>query len=120
LIFRHLLSVLLFLPLAGGLLLLAIPSSRINMMRWWANIVAAATLVASLFLLANFRTDLAGFQMVERHDWIPTIGAQFLLGIDGISLLLVLLTTLISFLAVWCSWNSALDRPKLYYAMLLC
>ncbi len=119
LISRHLLSALLFLPLAGGLALLAIPSGRINLLRWWANIVAAATLAASLFLLASFRTDMSGFQMVERHDWIPTIGAEFLLGIDGISLLLVLLTTLISFLAVWCSWNSALDRPKLYYAMLL-
>ncbi|MGA7410296.1 MAG: NADH-quinone oxidoreductase subunit M [Bryobacteraceae bacterium] len=119
LILRHLLSAVLLLPLAGALVLLAIPSGRIHLLRWWSNIVAAGTLVASLFLLANFHTDLGGFQMMERRDWIPTIGAQFLLGIDGISLVLVLLTTLISFLAVWCSWNSALDRPKLYYAMLL-
>jgi NADH-quinone oxidoreductase subunit M len=116
---RHLLSAVLFLPLAGALVLLAIPSRRGNLLRWWANIVAAATFIASLFPLANFRADLGGFQMVERHDWIPTIGAQFLLGIDGISLLLVLMTTLISFLATWCSWNSAQSRPKLYYAMLL-
>src|SRR5437868_8916185 len=57
--------------------------------------------------------------MVERADWIPTLGAKFLIGIDGISLLLVMLTTLMGFLAILSSWNAVEDRVKEYYCMFL-
>ena len=57
--------------------------------------------------------------MVERADWIPSLGAKYLIGIDGISLLLVMLTTLVGFLAILSSWNAIDDRVKEYYAMFL-
>lgn len=115
----HVLSLILFLPLAGMLVLLAIPSSKSNIHRIWANVVTLATLGASLLLIKQFTLDAQGFQLVERVAWIPSLGAQYLIGIDGISLLMVLLTTLITALATLCSWRSIDHRTKLYYAMLL-
>ena len=60
-----------------------------------------------------------GFQFEERADWIPSLGAHYHIGIDGISLLLVMLTTLMGFIAMLCSWNAIQDRVKEYYAMFL-
>src|SRR5437667_10222526 len=57
--------------------------------------------------------------MVEWAHWIPSLGAKYLLGVDGISLLLVMLTTVISFLSILSSWNAIEDRLKEYYAMFL-
>src|SRR5882672_8615545 len=57
--------------------------------------------------------------MMERMDWIPSLGAKYLIGVDGISLLLVMLTTVVSFLAILSSWNAIEDRLKEYYAMFL-
>ncbi len=115
----HLLSVVLFLPLAGMLVLFALPSANCKAHRSWANLVCVLTFVASLSLIPGFRSDAAGYQFAERAQWIPSIGAQYLLGIDGISLLMVLLTTLITCAACLCSWQSVVARSKLFYAMLL-
>ena len=115
----HLLSLILFLPLAGMLLILLLPDS-VRVVRSVAITTAALTFVLSLFLLPRFETgEPAGFQFVDRASWIPAIGAQYLIGIDGISLLLLLLTTLISLLAIVCSYDSVKDRAKLFYAMML-
>lgn len=114
----HLLSLVLFLPLAGMLIVLCLPAVC-QVIRVAAICLSGVTLAASIWIAALFHTSSSGFQFVERVPWIPSIGAQYLVGIDGISLLLVLLTTLISFIAVIASWNSATERPKLYYAMLL-
>ncbi|MCC6588140.1 MAG: NADH-quinone oxidoreductase subunit M [Bryobacterales bacterium] len=113
---EHLLSYILFLPLAGALVLLALPKSAI---RIWANIVALAGFLISLPLVTNFDKSNGGFQFVERVDWIPTFGIQYHLGIDGISLLLVMLTTLIGVIAVLSSWNAIHEKTRAYYAMLL-
>jgi NADH-quinone oxidoreductase subunit M len=115
----HLLSIVLFTPLAGMLVLLLIPASNKALIRIWANLVALAGFLVSLPLLFHFDRTAAGFQMVERMDWIPSFGVQFLVGIDGISLLLVMLTTLIGVVAVFSSWSAIEDRIKPYYAMLL-
>ncbi len=115
----HLLSLVLFTPLAGAAALLFIPASNKRLIRIWANIAAAAGFLVSLPLVARFDKNAAGFQMVERADWIPTLGAKYLLGIDGISLLLVMLTTLVGFLAILSSWSAVQERVKEYYAMFL-
>src|ERR1035437_1689899 len=116
---EHLLSIVLFTPLAGMLVLLLLPSARKNLIRVWANIAAFAGFALSLLLLARFDKNAAGFQFVERADWIPSLGVKYNLGIDGISLLLVLLTTLMGFLAILSSWSAIEDRVKEYYAMFL-
>src|SRR6202047_1153277 len=116
---QHLLSIVLFAPLAGFVILLLIPGSQKNLIRLWANLVGFGSFVISLLLVSGFDKNTPGFQMVERMDWIPTFGAQYLIGIDGISLLLVMLTTLVGFLAILSSWNAIDERVKEYYAMFL-
>ncbi len=115
----HLLTLVLFLPLAGMLALLLIPDGNARLIRLSASIASATVFIVSLFLFTGFHVNNSAFQLVERASWIPSIGAQFLIGVDGISLALILLTTLVSFLAVLCSWNSVPARAKLYYAMIL-
>jgi len=116
---EHLLSLIVFWPLAGMLVLLLIPSERKALMRLWANGVLLAGFLISLLLVTNYDRGAAGYQFVERAAWIPTIGASYLIGIDGISLLMVLLTTLIGFLASLSSWNAIQERVKEYYALFL-
>src|SRR6478672_8357959 len=116
---QHLLSIVLFAPLAGFVILLLIPGSQKNLIKVWANLVGFASFLISLPLVSRFDKTVAGFQMVERADWIPSVGAKYLIGIDGISLLLVMLTTLVSFIAIFSSWNAIDDRVKEYYAMFL-
>lgn len=116
---EHLLSIVLFTPLAGLLVLLFIPGTQKNLIRWWANIAAAAGFLVSLPLLLNFDRTKDGYQFVEKMDWIPSLGVQYIVGIDGISLLLVMLTTVMGFLAIFSSWTAIDDRVKEYYAMFL-
>jgi NADH-quinone oxidoreductase subunit M len=116
---EHLLSIVLFTPLAGMLILLFLPASNKTLIRVWANISALAGFLVSLLLVFRFDKSIAGFQMVEKADWIPSLGVKYMLGIDGISLLLVMLTTLIGFIAILSSWSAVEDRLKEYYSMFL-
>ena len=108
----HLLSIILFVPLAGMLILLAMPSANAKVHRLWGNMVCTATFLLSLLLIPGFDSSAAGYQFAERASWIPSIGAQYLLGLDGISLLMVLLTTLITCVASICSWGSIIQRTR--------
>ena len=116
---EHLLSVVLFTPLAGFLVLLLIPAQSRVLIRIWANLAMLGGFLVSLLLALRFDRSAAGFQFVERAPWIPSIGAEYHLGIDGISLLMVLLTTLIGSVATLSSWNAIEDRVKEYYALFL-
>ncbi len=114
----HILSIVLLTPLAGLLVLLFVPSYRPNAVKLWANIASFLGFVACLPLIFGFdRTK--DFQFVEEIPWIPSIGASYSLGIDGYSLLLVVLTAVIGFIAVLSSWNAIEVRIKEYYANLL-
>ncbi|HOK46794.1 MAG TPA: proton-conducting transporter membrane subunit, partial [Bryobacteraceae bacterium] len=115
----HLLSWVLFTPLIGMAVLLLIPAERKNLIRLWANIAALAGFLVSLPLVFRFDKDASGFQFVEKADWIPALGVKYMIGIDGISLLLVMLTTVIGCIAILSSWNAIQDRVKEYYAMFL-
>src|SRR6266852_5966963 len=116
---QHLLSIILFAPIAGMLVLLLIPSSSKTLIKVWANLVGFACFLVSLPLVSRFDKSIDGYQMGERADWIPSLGAKYLIGVDGISLLLVMLTTVVSFLAILSSWNAIEDKLKEYYAMFL-
>jgi NADH-quinone oxidoreductase subunit M len=115
----HLLSVILFTPLAGALLLLALPRRHGAAIRWTANVFGAAGFAVSLPLWFRFQTQGNPWQFVERGEWIPSIGASYFLGVDGLSALLVLLTTLIGAIAILSSWASITERVKEYYICLL-
>ena len=114
----HILSIVLFTPLAGLLVLLILPSSNPRLIKLWANIAAFIGFLVSLPLVFQFdRTRTWAFE--EQAAWIPTIGASYHLGIDGLGLLLVMLTTAVGFLAILSSWNAIETRLKEYYAFFL-
>ena len=114
----HILSIVLFTPLVGLLVLLFIPSSNGRGIKLWANLAAFAGFVVSLPLVFEFDRN-KDFQFVEHAPWIPSIGASYHLGIDGLGLLLVMLTTLIGVVAFLSSWNAIRERLKEYYACFL-
>jgi NADH-quinone oxidoreductase subunit M len=108
-----------FLPLAGLFLLLAIPGRRTGTLKTAANIITGLEFLATLGLLLHFDPGSAEMQFLERADWIRAFHVQYLLGIDGISLLLVLLTSLLTFVATLSSWKAIAERVKEYYAFML-
>jgi NADH-quinone oxidoreductase subunit M len=105
--------------MAGIFLLLLLPSTQHKWIKWAANIITALQFLFSLQLLGRFDSAAEGMQFVERASWIKSLNIQYLLGIDGISLLLILLTTLLTFLATLSSWSAVKDRLKEYYIFLL-
>ena len=124
----HLLSIITYTPLVGALvLLLPFFRGRDQAVRWWANVVGSLGFVVSLPLWFWFQRGAAEFQFQERAAWIPTLGVQYLFGVDGISVLLILLTTLLGEIAILSSWTAIHDkegqpgsgRVRQYYVFLL-
>jgi NADH-quinone oxidoreductase subunit M len=113
------LTLITFLPLAGLVVLLVMPGRKPTAVRVVANAVAGLELLATLALLAGFNPASGEMQFVERADWIRAFQAQYLMGVDGISLLLILLTSLLTFLATLSSWKAITVRVKEYYAFML-
>jgi len=114
----HILSIVLFTPLAGLLALLFIPSSNARAVKLWANIASFAGFLVSLPLVFNFDPS-KDYQFVEKAQWIPSLGASYHIGIDGLGLLLVMLTTLLGFISILASWTAINERLKEYYACFL-
>jgi NADH-quinone oxidoreductase subunit M len=115
----HYLSIILFTPLIGALILLLVDKRNENAIRWIANIVAFIGFAISVPLWFWYDPSNADFQFVERAPWIPSVGADYFLGVDGFSTLLVLLTTMMGSIAVLSSWTAITERVKEYYIFLL-
>jgi NADH-quinone oxidoreductase subunit M len=128
-----LLTVTVFAPLVGAVLLAVIPSARRAgadagvatsagtgdpVARWVGLAASLATLGLAVGLALRFDSGEAGFQLGQQADWVPSLGVRYNVGIDGVSLPLVLLTTLMVPLAVIGSWRMT-DRPRAYVAGLL-
>ena len=116
---HHVLSVVLFTPLVGALLLLLIPRESEQAHKIAGNIFGVLGFLVSLPLVRWFKPEWGGFTLEETADWIPSIGAKYHLGIDGISLLLVMLTTFLGMIAILSSWSAIHQRTKEYYILLL-
>jgi len=116
---QHYLSIILFTPLAGALILLLINKKNENAIRWIANLVALIGFAVSVPLWFWYQPSGADFQFVERAPWIPSVGAEYFLGVDGLSTLLILLTTMMGFIAILSSWTAITERVKEYYIFLL-
>ena len=114
-----LLSLILFTPLAGAILLLFVGKQNENLIKWIANVTVALGFLVSLPLWFWYDSSNPEWQFVERADWIPSIGAEYFLGIDGFSMMLILLATLMGVIAVLSSWNAIHMRVKEYYIFLL-
>jgi NADH-quinone oxidoreductase subunit M len=112
------LSLVTFLPLAGALLFIFIPKEQKNLFRILALLVSLLTFVASLTLYVDFDATTADPQFVEKTEWIG-YGIEYHVGIDGISLLLILLTTFLFPIAILSSWNYIQDKVKEYHIFIL-
>src|SRR5438105_13775567 len=106
---NHILSVVLFTPLAGAILLLLVPREMELTHRIGGNIFGMLGFLVSLPLVFWWKPGLEQFSFPENVPWIPSIGATYHLGIDGISLLLVVLTTFLGMIAILSSC-AAIDR----------
>jgi len=111
------LSIIAFTPITTGIVLLFLPGERKTLIRWVA--LAAATLALALSLVAYLGYDraAAGYQFEQQVPWIPALGISYHVGVDGISLPLVLLTGIVIFTGVLISWGID-DRPREFFAFL--
>src|SRR5215813_4375517 len=119
---QHLLTVLILLPVVGALVLFAysfLPGRREENYRWIALLVSSATFAVSLLLLRGAGGAIADFRFEENVTWIGSIGTRYHLGVDGISLWLVLLTTLLMPISILSSWTSIVKQQLAYYALML-
>jgi NADH-quinone oxidoreductase subunit M len=112
------LSLITFLPLAGVLFILMARDEKQEIVdrnaRWIALWVSLITFLVSLVIWINFDTTSAGFQFVEEVIWLQELGLAYRLGVDGISMFFVILSTLLTVLCVGASWITILDRVKEY------
>ena len=108
------LSLLIFFPLVGAFVLLLIKKENVGALRAVAFIFSIVEFIFSLPLFFAFDTTTAAMQFVESTWWVQTYGINYKLGIDGISLLLVLLTTFLTVLCILCSWSAITFRVKEY------
>ena len=118
----NLLTILILLPVAGALALVLyslVAKGREGHFRWVALITTVATFVASLLLLRGAGLTGAEFRFVENVSWIGAIGARYHVAVDGVSLWLVLLTTLLMPIAILSSWTAIHKRQLTYYVFLL-
>ncbi|MBM3325305.1 MAG: NADH-quinone oxidoreductase subunit M, partial [Calditrichaeota bacterium] len=108
-----------FIPAIAGLLILLLPRRMETLQRSIALIGAAVAFALTVIVFANFNPDTSAFQFEESWIWIASLGVSYHLGVDGISLFLVLLTTFLTMLCVISSWGSVKERIKEYHFFLL-
>src|SRR5438045_2119545 len=118
----HLLTLLLLLPVFGAMVSVVyslIPGQREANYKWIALLTTSVTFVVSLLLIQGVGAGAAEFRFEENVSWIAAVGARYHLGVDGISLWLVLLTTLLMPIAILSSWTAVTKRQSTYYAVML-
>ena len=114
----HILSWMTFTPLIGALVIAFLPKTADKAIRLSAAVFTGIPLLLSFVMLQNYDASNAGLQFVERAGWISSLNVEYAMGIDGISVLMVLLTAIISFLAVFAS-HSIKKMVKGYFMMLM-
>ncbi len=114
----HLLSLILFVPTAAAVVLLLIPKERVNLIRWFALGASLIPFVLAIVVCAYFSPSKTGFQLEEQASWYAAIQSSYHLGLDGISLPMVLLTTLLTPLSLLASF-SVTERIKPYMILFL-
>ncbi len=120
------LSVITFTPIVAGLLILMIPANRKNETRAVALAAATFALILSFWVYFSYDQSAAGYQFIEKYNWLPALGISLYFGVDGISAPLVLLTGVVMFTGVLISWGDdhphvmagIQDRPREFFAFL--
>jgi NADH-quinone oxidoreductase subunit M len=114
----NILSLLIVLPVAGALMLLFVPRKSENAMRWVALITTLVEFILSIAMFVSFRGS-SNLQFVEHVAWIPQLGISWYLAVDGLSILLVLLTTFLMVIAIGGSWVGITERMREYHIFFL-
>ena len=115
---QHLLSLMTFIPLVGFVVILCLPRDAHNLVKWTAVGAATPPLLMAIWLYANFDRSTPGFQFIEKVSWIAPANIEYHMGVDGISITMVLLTALLSFICLFASWG--IDKGvKGYFALFL-
>jgi NADH-quinone oxidoreductase subunit M len=113
------LTIITFLPLAGAILVALLPGRNVDLVRWTALGTALLTWVASLILVVGFTPGRPGFQYLEVADWIPLFGIQYKLGVDGLSGVMAVLTTTLTWISILASFGPIKTRVKEYMVSFL-
>lgn len=116
---NHLLSFLTFAPLVGCVVLLCISKNAVHAIRRFTLSLTILIFLISLQLIYRFQADLAGFQLLEEAAWLPALRINYLMGVDGISLWLIMLITFLAPIVVLSSWNAIDSHVKEYHLLLL-
>ncbi|MCR4310216.1 MAG: NADH-quinone oxidoreductase subunit M, partial [Deltaproteobacteria bacterium] len=116
---QHLLSVLIALPLIGAALLLFFPREGDGAIRKFTLLVTIAEFLLSLAVVARFDVATAGMQLVERAPWIPQYGISYIVGVDGISLWILMLTTFIMPITIASTWSAVTKNVKEFMVFML-
>src|SRR5687767_410968 len=115
----HILSIVTWLPTIGAIIIMALfKKNQADSIKKFATAWFGLAFIASLVLLKYDRV-VGGMQFLEDHQWIPVIGARYQMGVDGVAVLLIVLTTLLGAIASLSSWNYIAKREKEYYVLLL-
>jgi len=115
---QHLLTLILFFPVLAAVVVSLLPKDNLRAIRWTAFAASLVPFLLTIVLWAQFRSGQPGYQFEEQYAWYPAIHATFHLGVDGLSLMMVLLTTLLSPLALLASFTIT-DRLKVYMFLFL-
>ncbi len=117
-LYSHILSLILFIPMLAAVLVLFLPKDNLKVIRWTAFGSSLVPLVLTILLWIQFKPGVDGFQFTEQATWYAAINSSFHIGVDGLSLTMVLLTTLLTPIALLASFNIT-DRVKTYMFLFL-
>ena len=115
---NHWLTILTLVPFFGGIVVAGLGAERKNLVRGLALATSLVALGGAICMWLHFDAKSGGLQFVEKFDWVPSLGIQYFLGVDGLGLLMVLLTAIVTPLAILASWRMD-DRPHVYHALIL-
>jgi NADH-quinone oxidoreductase subunit M len=117
-VLAHLLTYMIFIPLLGAAIVLCLPRDAHGLIKWTAAAATVPPLLMSAWLFIAFDRSTSDFQRVEKWSWIPSFHIEYYVGVDGLSITMVLLTALLCFLCMFASWG--IDRGvKGYFALFL-
>ncbi len=115
---ENLLTYMTFIPLAGAVVVLLLPGKAHNLIRWVSAAATVPPLLMAIWLFQNFDGSKPGLQFIEKYQWIPAYNISYTMGVDGLSISMVLLTALLSFICIFASFGIE-KAVKGYFALFL-
>lgn len=112
------LSILILLPLVTGIVLLAIPAKKLHLIRWLSLASALVTFLISVGLFLSYDKSTAGYQFIEKMNWLPALGISYRVGVDGISVVLELMAGIVVLAGVLVTWQTS-ERAREYFSFLM-